>query len=156
VHVVRLLATTAAAASFALAACGDDDAVAGADASADAGTATMGSELMGDATTVTCVAGDVGDDEVAIASFTFRPAPLEVEAGASVTFTNQDATDHSVWSDERVDGDPAWESIGSDPAFRLPEVLHGGDSSTCTFPAAGTYEYRCGVHNSMTGSIVVR
>jgi plastocyanin len=73
-----------------------------------------------------------------------------------VTFTNADATDHSVWSDERIDGDPAWQSVGSDPEFRLPEVLHEGDASTCTFPVAGTYEYLCGVHNSMTGTIIVR
>jgi plastocyanin len=142
---------TAAAGSFALllGACGGDDP--GAEAST-----TVPAVAGGDPTAVSCVAGATGDEEVDIVRFTFDPATLEVEAGAGVTFTNQDATDHSVWSAERDGGDPVWESVGSDPAFRLPEVLHGGDASTCTFPAAGTYEYLCGVHNSMTGTIVVR
>jgi plastocyanin len=153
VHLTRLIATTAAAACLTLApaACGDDP---GPATTAAAPGDAAGS--AGDPTAVTCVAGDGGDAAVAIARFTFDPGDLDVVAGAMVTFTNQDATDHSVWSAARAGGDPAWESAGSDPTFRLPEVLHEGDTSTCTFPAAGTYEYLCGIHNSMTGTIVVR
>ena len=115
----------------------------------------------GDASQVTCVAGTGagagdGGGDVGISGFTFRPGDVDIEAGSSVTFANEDGADHSVWSAERVDGDPAWTSAGSDPEFRLPEVLHEGDSSTCTFVEPGTYEYLCGVHNSMTGTVVVR
>ena len=146
-----IVAAAAGSLALLLGACGDDDPNAGASTTAPAVDG-------GDATTVTCEAGDGdgGDADVDIVRFTFDPASLEVEAGESVTFTNQDATDHSVWSEQRAGGAPAWESIGSDPEFRLPEVLHEGDASTCMFPAAGTYEYLCGVHNSMTGTIVVR
>jgi plastocyanin len=152
VQVARIITTAAAAAAatpliLALAACGDDGTGAGASTTVDA---------SGDPEMVRCVAGEGAEADVEIAGFTFQPAELDVDAGATVTFTNQDATDHSVWSVQRVDGDPAWKSVGSDPEFRLPEVLHVGDASTCTFPAAGTYEYLCGVHNSMTGRIVVR
>ncbi len=144
-----IVAVAAGSLALLLGACGDDDPNAGASTTAPAVDG-------GDATTVTCEAGDGGDADVDIVRFTFDPASLEVEAGESVTFTNQDATDHSVWSEQRASGAPAWESIGSDPEFRLLEVLHEGDASTCTIPAAGTYEYLCGVHNSMTGTIVVR
>lgn len=124
-------------------------------------TTTGGSSVTGgagDATTVACEAGSGSGDvsEVTISGFTFRPGEIEIDAGTAVSFTNEDGADHSVWSDDRVDGDPAWLSVGSDPAFRLPEVLHEGDASTCTFQTAGTYEYLCGVHNSMTGTVVVR
>jgi plastocyanin len=124
-------------------------------ASSDPGAGGAGA---GDASTVSCTAGAAGEGatDVEISGFTFRPGDVEIEAGSSVTFTNGDGADHSVWSAERVDGDPAWLSAGSDPEFRLPEVLHEGDASTCTFVAPGTYEYLCGVHNSMTGTVVVR
>lgn len=153
-------------AGLGLGACGDDDdpamgaPVLGASTTtADAGGATDdpadADTTAATAAEVTCVAGTGGDADVAITGFTFDPSELDVDAGTAVTFTNQDPADHSVWSDQRVDGEPAFESVGSDPAFRLPEVLHEGDASTCTFPAAGTYAYLCGVHNSMRGTIVV-
>ena len=109
----------------------------------------------GDPFSVSCTAAAGGSTSVDIEGFTFGPRQLELAAGGSVTFTNLDATDHSVWSVERRDGDPAWLTAGSDPTFRLPEVLHQGDASTCTFAAPGTYRYLCGVHNSMTGSVSV-
>jgi plastocyanin len=109
----------------------------------------------GDPFTVTCAAGGAGASTVDIQGFTFGPRQVTVAAGTAITFTNLDATDHSVWSVERRDGAPAWLSAGSDPDFRLPEVLHLGDASTCTFAAPGTYRYLCGVHNSMTGSVTV-
>lgn len=108
----------------------------------------------GDPFSVHCTAGS-GGIAVDIDGFTFGPRSIEVAAGRSITFTNRDATDHSVWSVERRDGVPAWRTAGSDPDFRLPEVLHQGDASTCTFAAPGTYRYLCGVHNAMTGSVTV-
>lgn len=109
----------------------------------------------GDPLAVSCVAGGGAPTSVDIEGFAFAPRTARIEAGGGVTFTNLDATDHSIWSPTRVAGAPAWQSVGSDPAFRLPEVLHRGDASTCTFTAPGTYRYLCGVHNSMTGTIDV-
>jgi plastocyanin len=150
------------AAALAVGACGSGG-EAGGTASPTATTAPPGVKATptvpvvddaGDPSMVTCVAAS-GGTAVAIEGFTFVPRQVEVPAGGSVTFTNLDATDHSVWSAARRDGQPAWLSVGSDPTFRLPEVLHEGDASTCTFAAPGTYRYLCGVHNAMTGSITV-
>jgi plastocyanin len=104
---------------------------------------------------VVCTPGGDALASVDVEGFAFVPGSARIDAGDGVTFTNLDATDHSVWSVTRVDGAPAWQSVGSDPAFRLPEVLHLGDASTCTFAAPGTYRYLCGVHNAMTGTIDV-
>jgi plastocyanin len=166
-HPARVAAGIAGAgiaAALLLGACGDDDgASAGTTTSASPGPADeAAADGGGGAGTVSCVAGPgdgMGDPDatdVEISGFTFRPGEVEIDAGTAVTFTNEDEADHSVWSAERVDGSPAWESVGADPEARLPEVLHQGDASTCTFDAAGTYEYLCGVHNSMTGTVVVR
>ena len=147
-----LLASTFAAA-LALGGCGDDDDPVGGAASPIEPASDMAASA--DPASVTCAAGADGDVDVAIAGFTFEPGDATVDAGAAVTFTNEDPADHSIWSEERIDGEPAFESVGSDPAFRLPEVLHEGDATTCTFPEPGTYAYLCGVHNSMRGTITV-
>jgi plastocyanin len=148
------------AAALLLGACGDD----GASPAASGSGAPAGLPAAGDPTAVTCVAGGsmggAGTGEtstdVEISGFTFRPGGVEIDAGSSITFTNLDGADHSVWSAVRVDGSPSWLSVGSDPELRLPELLHEGDASTCTFAGPGTYEYLCGVHNSMTATVVVR
>lgn len=168
----RITALTVLVTALALGACGDDDpGINEAGSPNEGASATTTSSAApdpmqepareageADPASVTCEAGNGGgggDEDVAITGFTFDPGDLEIEPGESVTFSNQDPADHSVWSAERIDGDPAFESVGSDPEFRLPEVLHSGDSSTCTFPTAGTYEYLCGVHNSMRGTVTV-
>lgn len=144
---------------LALVGCGDDDPPA--ESASPTASAPAAAPAADDATaaadpaSVTCVAGDGGQEAVAITGFTFQPGDTAVDAGGSVTFTNDDSTPHSVWSADRIDGDPAFESAGADPAARLPELLQEGDASTCTFPAPGTYEYLCGVHNNMTGTISV-
>jgi plastocyanin len=151
----------AAAGLLVLAGCGDDDTpnrapAAATTAATTAATAAAAADATdADPTTVTCIDGNGGDADVAITGFTFQDRDTTIEAGGSVTFTNADPTQHSVWSAVRVDGDPAFESAGADPSARVPELLDEGDASTCSFPEPGTYEYLCGVHNNMTGTISV-
>ena len=79
-------------------------------------------------------------DAVRIADFTFSPATLEVEAGTTVTFTNEDGFPHTVKAkDDSFDSG----NLDKDATFEH------------TFDAPGTYAYLCGIHNSMTGSVVV-
>ncbi|MBA2283335.1 MAG: cupredoxin domain-containing protein [Acidimicrobiia bacterium] len=164
----NLCASTALllAGALALGACGDDDADTASTPDASAPEAVTPATDATDAaapmdagaaepTTVECVAGEGGDTVVEIADFLFVPTPAEVAAGGSVTFANTDDFPHSVWSEEREGGERAWETVGPDAAARAPENLATDDSSTCSFPAAGTYEFICGIHNTMRGTVTV-
>jgi plastocyanin len=87
-----------------------------------------------------------GNASVTIRTFQFRPTPIEVRAGAGVTWTNQDDILHTITS-----GTPE----SRDLRFEAP--LDGkGASSTMTFTQAGIYPYFCERHPSMRGEIRVR
>ncbi|GGA35480.1 cupredoxin domain-containing protein [Paenibacillus physcomitrellae] len=77
---------------------------------------------------------------VNIKDFSFG-APLTVEAGSKITFTNLDDMEHSAAADN-----------GS---FATP-LLASGESYTITLDKPGTYSYHCQVHPSMTGTIIVQ
>jgi plastocyanin len=79
-------------------------------------------------------------DSVEIADFAFDPAAIEVSVGGELTWTNTDSAAHSIAT---ADG-----SFGS-------VTLDQGDEFTQVFAEAGTYAYFCGIHNAMTGSVVV-
>lgn len=85
---------------------------------------------------------------VTIATFQFAPDPVEVTAGTTITFRNEDKINHSVTAGTR--GDPT------------PEVFDGlledaGATFELTLEAPGTYDYFCSFHpgEGMTGQIVV-
>ena len=78
--------------------------------------------------------------KVAIQGFKFSPSTLKIKAGTKVTWTNQDSAPHNVKS--------------SDGTLNSPD-LGRGDSWSFTFTSKGTYNYICGIHPSMKGSITV-
>lgn len=125
----RLAAVLAAFLVFATfaAACGDDD-----DTDAVTGTDTSVTEP------------DAVGAEVTIAGFAYSPASLEVEAGATVTFTNDDGAPHTVTA-----GEPGAQVEGFD------ERVDGGETARVSFDEPGTYPYFCRFHPNMTGEIVV-
>ena len=86
--------------------------------------------------------------EVAVATFAFAPDPLEVEAGTTITFTNEDAIDHTVTAGTREAPEPDTFD-GS-----LPEQ---GATFELTLDEPGTYDYFCQIHDGpgMTAQIVV-
>lgn len=80
---------------------------------------------------------------VSVKDFAFGPKSVTVKTGGTVTWTNEDEFDHSVQIDDlQVDG----------PKFG-PQTMPVTYSHR--FTKAGTYAYICGVHNSMTGTVVV-
>jgi len=82
---------------------------------------------------------------VTIKTFEFQPVPLAVKAGTRVTWTNNDAIEHTVTS-----GTP------ETPDGRFNSPLDGkGATFTFTFTQAGTYPYFCDRHNHMLGEIRV-
>ena len=81
-----------------------------------------------------------GGDAVDIADFTFKPGDLKVAAGTTVTFTNKDGFAHTATAkDKSFDSG----NLDQDATFEH------------TFETAGTFEYLCAIHNSMTGTITV-
>jgi plastocyanin len=84
--------------------------------------------------------GNGAGEPVEIVDFSFDPADLTVDVGATVTWTNEDPTTHSV--------------VGAGGAFASPDIAPGTNFST-TFDQAGTFEYVCGIHPSMTGTVTV-
>ena len=77
---------------------------------------------------------------VTISDFGFHAPDIAVTSGTTVEWTNADGFDHSVVAE---DG-----SFHSDP-------LGEGDSFTHTFDTAGTYNYVCGIHSRMHGTVTV-
>jgi plastocyanin len=72
-------------------------------------------------------------------SYRFEPAAIEVDVGATVTWTNHDEFTHNV----------AFEGVA-------PLAMKPGESVTRAFPEAGTFGYMCSLHpREMQGSVAV-
>jgi len=78
---------------------------------------------------------------VSIAHFAFSPSAVAVQAGGTVTWTNNDSVSHTVTSD--------------DGSF-ASQTLAPGASFSHTFATAGTISYHCAIHPSMKGSVSVQ
>lgn len=77
---------------------------------------------------------------VSINNFAFNPGNLSVNVGDTVTWINNDSTNHTVTSSTN-----AWAS----------RTLTPGQSFTHTFTQPGSFSYTCTIHPSMTGTITV-
>jgi plastocyanin len=77
---------------------------------------------------------------VTVQGFAFSPDALTVTAGTSVSWTNRDGFDHSI--------------VDRGGAFR-GQPFGTGATFTYKYEKPGTYQYFCGIHNSMTGTVVV-
>lgn len=80
--------------------------------------------------------------DVEIVDFCFSPTALEVTAGDTVTWTNQDQAPHTVTGANVSWGDPS--DIGKD------------GSVSQTFRTPGVYPYYCAFHPGMIGAVLVR
>jgi plastocyanin len=87
------------------------------------------------------VGGGGGGNTVSISGFQFSPNSLTVKAGTTVTWTNKDATTHTVTSDNG--------------AFTSSGNLATNDTYSFMFAAEGSFPYHCAIHPSMKGTIVV-
>jgi len=86
-------------------------------------------------------ASPAATDKVSIADFAYTPASITVKKGTSVTWTNEDTSQHTVTIDD-----------GTGPHS---QPLNKGDTYTYTFSDAGTYKYHCTFHSNMTGTVIV-
>ena len=78
----------------------------------------------------------VGNDR----SNSYSPNPVEIKAGETVTWVNEDSTVHTATAND--------DKFDSDMLFR-------GDVFNFTFDGEGEYPYYCDVHPNMVGTVVV-
>ena len=93
----------------------------------------------GDATPAAAASTDAASDAVTIVNFAFAPDVLEVPAGTTVVWTNEDGAPHTATADE-----------GTFDSDRLDQ----GASFSYTFDTPGEYAYHCQYH-PMAGAITV-
>lgn len=83
--------------------------------------------------------------QATIKLFMFDPEPLEVKAGATVVWTNEDNIEHSVTSGTPPTPDGTFDS----------ELFTQGKTYAFTFSEPGAYAYFCKRHPSMVGTVNV-
>lgn len=77
---------------------------------------------------------------VDISGFAFVPPTLTVSVGTTVTWTNNDSSSHTIASNDNL--------------FQSGTLAKSATFSH-TFGQKGTFNYRCSIHPSMTGKIIV-
>ena len=79
--------------------------------------------------------------DVTIANFAFGPARHTATVGQPVTWVNNDDSPHQITVVSTKERSP---------------IITKGQSAVLPFNTAGTYEYMCGLHPSMKGSVEVK
>ncbi|MDD4969418.1 MAG: cupredoxin domain-containing protein [Paludibacter sp.] len=81
-------------------------------------------------------------NEVYIQNMAFTPVTLTVSVGTTVKWTNKDAVAHTVTSDT-----PGQFDSGNISANGVYSYM---------FMTAGTFNYHCAIHTSMTAKVIVK
>ncbi len=107
-----------------------------------AGNATnaTGAGAAGGPTSVSIVPGSSS-----LTTDAYQPNPVQVTAGATVTWTNDDAVPHTATSGENATPDQRFDSGIMAPAATFEH----------TFTEAGEYPYFCLLHPNMVGTVSV-
>jgi len=84
---------------------------------------------------------------ITIKSFTFDPEFVTVSKGTTVTWTNQDPTQHQIIND------PAMFFAGG--MLFKSGLLGTGQSFSFTFNTTGDFKYHCNIHPAMEGKVIV-
>jgi plastocyanin len=80
------------------------------------------------------------DTSVSIVDFAFDASSITIEAGSTVTWTNDGDATHTVTAD--------------DGAFDSGD-LAAGETFSFTFDEPGTYSYHCDIHPDMVAEVIV-
>jgi plastocyanin len=84
--------------------------------------------------------GTPGVNEVWIKGMAFGPSTITISAGTTITWTNKDAVNHTVTSDNGL--------------FDSGSIT-GNSTYSRQFSTPGTYPYHCTPHPAMTATVVV-
>jgi plastocyanin len=122
--------------ALAAAGCGGDD-----EGGGSASATTAASETT--AADTTAGGGAENEFQLVASGFALDKTSLEMAAGSEVKVevTNEDSAPHSFTFDEAS----------------VDQTVDGGEDATVAFtaPDAGSYEFRCKFHGSMTGTVTV-
>jgi plastocyanin len=103
--------------------------------------ATTGTHDHGEATPVAIPATPgAGGQTVQIKDYAYHPATLQVPAGTTVTWTNDDPVPHTA--------------TAKDGRFNTDNIAPG-QSVSLAFTTPGTFDYNCLYHPNMMGTIIV-
>ncbi|HEY5549946.1 MAG TPA: cupredoxin domain-containing protein [Candidatus Saccharimonadales bacterium] len=80
-------------------------------------------------------------DKVSISNFAFSPTDITVKKGTKVTWTNNDSVAHTIEAES--DSGPQSQNLGNNDTFSF------------TFNQVGSFNYICGLHPSMHGTVSV-
>jgi plastocyanin len=78
---------------------------------------------------------------VNIQNYSFNPSTLTVKKGTTVTWTNNDTTDHTITPDNN--------------GFTSSQTLAPRQTYQFTFNNTGNFPYHCSIHTYMTANVVV-
>ena len=92
-------------------------------------------------TSATTSTGGERGAQVVMKNLAFDPATVTIKVGESVTWTNQDSTNHTVIADN---GEFESSDLDQDATF------------TFKFDKAGTFPYHCSIHPTMKGTVLVQ
>jgi plastocyanin len=84
----------------------------------------------------------VSTNTVSIQNFAFTPGSISIKKGTTVTWTNKDATGHTVTESDGQTGP-------------VSQLLSNGQTYSFTFSQAGTFHYHCTIHTYMNGTVIV-
>jgi plastocyanin len=87
----------------------------------------------------------VAGTQISIKGFAFNPNQPSVAKGATITWTNEDGTTHTVTS-----------GVPGTPSGKFNQSLDAGKAFSFTFADTGTYEFFCNIHQSMRGTVTVK
>ena len=84
--------------------------------------------------------------QIVLSGSTFQPKEITVKAGTKVTWINQDSFAHTVTAGTRDNPSGLFDS----------KNLAGGGTFSYVFDQPGTYNYFCGIHSGMDGTVIVQ
>ncbi len=92
--------------------------------------------------------GAAEQSDITLQDTSFRPVRTAVEAGTTVTWTNNDSIGHDVTATQFTDAAAEWSFENS---------VGAGESVSHTFEESGQYEYYCTIHgeSAMCGVVLV-
>jgi len=87
----------------------------------------------------------VAGTQISIKGFAFNPNQPTVAKGATITWSNDDGTTHTVTS-----------GVPGTISGKFDQHVEPGKTFSFTFSESGTYDFFCNIHNSMRGTITVK
>ena len=91
-------------------------------------------------TAAAAATNSISKNEILIESNTFKPDSVTIKVGDSIKWINKDSYNHTV--------------TAKNGEFDSGDIA-GGAEFSFTFAKEGTYEYLCGIHTFMKGTIIV-